>query len=391
MDINGTINIKNSLNPHLDISLNSTKLNNLQNSSQILSAEMQEWLDGAEWDGWDEQKFREEFMEEIKARIFRMEMYKIVIPMFLTASILAILANLVVIAALRSAKVIRTATVVLILSLTFSDICIVVSLSLLYNSYMPIVLEADVNPCISLTLELLRTGGMISATLHLLLIALHHFVGIARPQTPRSAGQDRRALFACLIAWIAPFSVLLFLSLGIKGQGYWNCQHVDFYHSRLFRLFVSFLLVAIFLLITSFYICLLVKLRANRKRFSNKNESIHGQRKSSLEKNRREMRTTVTAILICASFFLGWAPAAILFALTCEDCGVLLDRKSFRAIFLLSCLQLAFILLKSFLNPLIYSLRVPDVDTQVRLFRRKLQNSFGGTFIRLRNPPTVEL
>jgi len=97
---------------------------------------------------------------------------------------------------------------------------------------------------------------MISATLHLLLIALHHFVGIARPQTPRSAGQDRRALFACLIAWIAPFSVLLFLSLGIKGQGYWNCQHVDFYHSRLFRLFVSFLLVAIFLLITSFYICL---------------------------------------------------------------------------------------------------------------------------------------
>uniref|UniRef100_A0A915M1T7 G-protein coupled receptors family 1 profile domain-containing protein n=1 Tax=Meloidogyne javanica TaxID=6303 RepID=A0A915M1T7_MELJA len=383
MDINGTINIKNSFNPHLDISSNSTKLNNLQNSSQILSAEMQEWLDGAEWNGWDEQKFREEFMEEIKARIFRMEMYKIVIPMFLTASILAILANLVVIAALRSAKVIRTATVVLILSLTFSDIwtSIVVSLSLLYNSYMPIVLEAD----------LLRTGGMISATLHLLLIALHHFVGIARPQTPRSAGQDRRALFACLIAWIAPFSVLLFLSLGIKGQGYWNCQHVDFYHSRLFRLFVSFLLVAIFLLITSFYICLLVKLRANRKRFSNKNESIHGQRKSSLEKNRREMRTTVTAILICASFFLGWAPAAILFALTCEDCGVLLDRKSFRAIFLLSCLQLAFILLKSFLNPLIYSLRVPDVDTQVRLFRRKLQNSFGGTFIRLRNPPTVEL
>ncbi|CAK5081536.1 unnamed protein product [Meloidogyne enterolobii] len=390
MDINSTIN---SLNPHLDISSNSTKLNNLQNSSQILSAEMQEWLDGAEWNGWDEQKFREEFMEEIKARIFRMEMYKIVIPMFLTASILAILANLVVIAALRSAKVIRTATVVLILSLTFSDIwtSIVVSLSLLYNSYMPIVLEADVNPCISLTLELLRTGGMISATLHLLLIALHHFVGIARPQTPRSAGQDRRALFACLIAWIAPFSVLLFLSLGIKGQGYWNCQHVDFYHSRLFRLFVSFLLVAIFLLITSFYICLLVKLRANRKRFSNKNESIYGQRKSSLEKNRREMRTTVTAILICASFFLGWAPAAILFALTCEDCGVLLDRKSFRAIFLLSCLQLAFILLKSFLNPLIYSLRVPDVDTQVRLFRRKLQNSFGGTFIRLRNPPTVEL
>ena len=94
--------------------------------------------------------------------------------MFLTASILAILANLVVIAALRSAKVIRTATVVLILSLTFSDIwyvslfkfiyffylifrtSIVVSLSLLYNSYMPIVLEADVNPCISLTLEVIN-------------------------------------------------------------------------------------------------------------------------------------------------------------------------------------------------------------------------------------------
>ncbi|KAF7637794.1 G_PROTEIN_RECEP_F1_2 domain-containing protein [Meloidogyne graminicola] len=366
---------------------NSTLINLLNSSEIIINAEIQEWLNSAEW---DEERFREEFMEEIKARIFRMEMYKIVIPMFLIASIFAILANLIVIAALRSAKVIRTATVVLILSLTFSDIwtSIVVSLSLLYNSYMPIVLEADVNPCISLTLELLRTGGMISATLHLLLIALHHFTGIAFPQTPRAAGQDRRAFYACLIAWIGPFSVLLFLSLGIKGQGYWNCQYVDFYHSRLFRLFVSFLLVAIFILITFFYICLLFKLRANRKRFINKNE---GQKKSSLEKNRREMRTTITAILICASFFLGWAPAAILFALTCENCGILLDRRSFKTIFLLSCLQLAFILLKSFLNPLIYSLRVPDIDTQVRIFRHRILNSFGGKFINLRNPPTVEL
>lgn len=135
-----------------------------------------------------------------------------------------------------------------------------------------------------------------SATLHLLLIAIHHIRGILHP-VPDPNCQLRRTRIACVFAWLGPFFTLLALSLAFPGQGFWSqhCQRVDFYHSRLFRICVSLLLVSIFLVITSCYVrlvCLSVELmilsfqllilRANRQRFI-KNDSLCAKRRVSLK------------------------------------------------------------------------------------------------------------
>ncbi|CAK5042293.1 unnamed protein product [Meloidogyne enterolobii] len=81
-------------------------------------------------------------------------MYQVVIPAFLFLSLLAVIANSLVILALKASRV-RNATVTLLLSLTFSDIwsSSVMALSLLINSYLPTVLHTQPRPCVSLSLE----------------------------------------------------------------------------------------------------------------------------------------------------------------------------------------------------------------------------------------------
>jgi len=295
-------------------------------------------------------------------------MYKIVIPIFLVISGFAVIANALVIIALRMTKV-RNATVTLILSLTISDIWTssIVALSLLYNSYLPIVKGTYPDPCFSLTLEMLRTGGLITGTLHLLLISIHHYIGIVKPYTDKQKLKNI-SFILCIIAWLAPLTVLFSLACFIPGQGYHDdCMNVAFYHAREFRLSVSILLVIIFIFITWCYIKLLLLLRT---------QAAHWRTSRSAQKRvSRENKTLWTTILICSSFFIGWAPATIHFTITCDTCD-LLRQQRFRVLFFFSCIQLSFILGKSLMNPLIYSLRIPEVDAELRELIHKYTSPF---------------
>uniref|UniRef100_A0A7E4V9Y3 G_PROTEIN_RECEP_F1_2 domain-containing protein n=1 Tax=Panagrellus redivivus TaxID=6233 RepID=A0A7E4V9Y3_PANRE len=293
---------------------------------------------------------------------YRVHMYKIVIPIFLVVSGFAVIANALVILALRMTKV-RNATVTLILSLTVADMWTssIVAISLLYNSYLPMVKGTYPNPCFSLALEMLRTGGLITSTLHLLLISIHHYIGIVRPYTDKRKMRNV-ATALCITVWLAPLIVLFGLASSISGQGFHNCMDVRFYHSRLFRVAVSSLLIAIFVFIIFCYTKLLLLLRA---------QANHWKASRSAQKRvSRENRTLWTTILICSSVFIGWAPATIHFTITCDTCD-LLKEQQFRVLFLFSCVQLSFILGKSLMNPLIYSLRIPEVDMQLKSLMHK--------------------
>uniref|UniRef100_A0AC35FPS6 G-protein coupled receptors family 1 profile domain-containing protein n=1 Tax=Panagrolaimus sp. PS1159 TaxID=55785 RepID=A0AC35FPS6_9BILA len=293
---------------------------------------------------------------------FRNKHYQIIVPIFLIICIFAVIANAIVINALRMTRV-RNATVTLILSLTISDIWTssIVACSLLYNSYLPIVKGTYPNPCFSLTLEMLRTGGLITGTLHLLLISVHHYIGIIRPYTDK---QKLRTVASalCVIAWLSPLAVLFGLASFIPEQGYHDCMNVEFYHSRLFRMSISGLLILIFLFITWCYFRLIIILRS---------QAHHWKASRSAQKRvSRENKTLTTTILICSSFFIGWAPATIHFTITCDTCELLKEQK-FRVLFFFSCIQLSFILGKSLLNPLIYSIRIPEIEQQLEAMKDK--------------------
>ncbi|KAF7638519.1 G_PROTEIN_RECEP_F1_2 domain-containing protein [Meloidogyne graminicola] len=301
---------------------------------------------------------------------YRIKMYQVVIPAFLFLSLLAVIANFLVILALKASRV-RNATVTLLLSLTCSDIwsSSVMALSLLINSYLPTVLHTQPKPCISLALEMLRTGGLLTAALHLLLIALNHCVGIVRPHMDKNYLR-RLAFLLCIFAWSFPSACLFILSLSRPNQGLFNCERVDFYNEKIFRWAVAGFLTILFLAITLCYARLLYLMHSRNINNSNNNSSssiiIQSIKKNNLNerKRKRERRTLWTTLLICISFLLGWAPASILFAITCSECNILNNIGSFRLLFGLSCVQLSFLLAKSLLNPLIYSLRIPEVREQ---------------------------
>ncbi|KAL7076602.1 hypothetical protein ACQ4LE_004660 [Meloidogyne hapla] len=313
---------------------------------------------------------------------YRVKMYQVVIPAFLFLSLLAVIANSLVILALKASRV-RNATVTLLLSLTFSDIwsSSVMALSLLINSYLPTVLHTQPRPCVSLSLEMLRTGGLLTAALHLLLIALNHCVGIVRPHMDKHRLR-RIAFLFCICAWSFPSIILFILSLSRPNQGLFNCERVDFYNEKIFRWAVAGLLAILFLAITLCYARLLCLMHSrnivNNKSINSNNGSLPQSARSNNNNNerkrRRERRTLWTTLLICASFLLGWAPASVLFAITCSECRLLNSIGSFRLLFGLSCIQLSFLLAKSLLNPLIYSLRIPEVREQFNRQINRMQS-----------------
>uniref|UniRef100_A0A0K0E4H5 G_PROTEIN_RECEP_F1_2 domain-containing protein n=1 Tax=Strongyloides stercoralis TaxID=6248 RepID=A0A0K0E4H5_STRER len=296
--------------------------------------------------------------------------YRIVVPIFLTMCIMGVLANAIVIMALIKTKV-RTPTVTIISSLSFSDMWTssVVAASLLYNSYLPILYQTfEINPCISLTLELFRTGGLITGTLHLLIISIHHYIGITRPYYKRA--YTTKTFIVCTLIWIIPPLFLIILASSFKNQGFRDCWEFDnFYHTRIFRVAVSSIIVIIFFIITFCYARMIYLLRLKRKKW---------QSKSATNKTRNDNRTVLTTVWICLSFFIGWAPATLQFSITCSTCHLMRYEtvQGYKLIFYFSCLQLTFLLGKTLMNPLIYSFRIPEVERELHRMHSGIKNFF---------------
>uniref|UniRef100_A0AC35U7H0 G_PROTEIN_RECEP_F1_2 domain-containing protein n=1 Tax=Rhabditophanes sp. KR3021 TaxID=114890 RepID=A0AC35U7H0_9BILA len=300
--------------------------------------------------------------------------YRIAVPIFLCLCILGVMANAVVIVALISTKV-RTPTVTIISSLTLSDMwtSCVVAASLVYNSYIPMYYpDIYFDPCLSLAMELFRTGGLITGTLHLLIISIHHYIGITKPYYRRE--YTIQTLFACLLAWIMPFLFLTILASSFSNQGFRNCwEPNNFYQTRVFRLSVSALIVLIFVIIIFCYVRMVSSriylLRQQRKKF---------QSRSASNKTKSDNRTVYTTVLICSSFFIGWAPATIQFAITCYHCSFIKVNtiQDYKLLFYFSCLQLTFMMGKTLMNPLIYSFRIPEVDRELVKLHKKISTLF---------------
>lgn len=97
----------------------------------------------------------------------------------------------------------------------------------------------------------------------MLLIAIHHYISMLKPHTDRkklkrlgkigSSIEIFLATSLCLISWALPSMVLFILASSFPGQGFYECQVVDYYHSQIFRSSVAGLLSSIFIIMTWCY------------------------------------------------------------------------------------------------------------------------------------------
>lgn len=334
------------------------------------------------------------------------DMYSVAVPVYVAICVLVMIANATVLCAARAIK--NTAkehpTLPLTLSLAVADLwtSVVMAFSFVYNSYLFFVFGITANACVSLAFEAVRMGGLITGSLHLLALAIIHYMTIRFPTSYQNIVTSKTNWATIILIWLAPpISLFIFMSSlpgkffrspYIRCQGY--CLRTGIWHTLEFRLVIFFAFFSPFILMSIFYLMFLILFRRQERKFcrvpnSNSSSSTaelfkqQPRRHSSIKKQKsqrqqlqKSRRTFTTTLLIWFTFMLGWMPACSLFVLTCHTCPIPFPRETVdnvRAVFIMSVISNLFILCKSLVNPIIYAIRIPEI-------KMALTKRYGGCF-----------
>ncbi|KAJ1372065.1 hypothetical protein KIN20_034126 [Parelaphostrongylus tenuis] len=277
-------------------------------------------------------------------------LYEVCIPGIGMLCVLAAVLNIAIFLSRFYVKS-RSATLELTYSLALSDIwtSVVIAISLCWNSYKPVVLQIPhTSYCFPLTLEAFRTGGLLTGIIHLVALAVAHYLQIQRPFDHQKIFSLRTVQLIIFFIWaVPPLSLFVYFS-SWPEQGYRNeaCIGIEFYENLYFRAQISLIIIVLMITTSALYWKMLSKVSEVRS-------------KTTLAASARGRRTVVTATLIFGTFLIGWTPASILFLLTAD--GMPLHRKSGVLVNVLSTVVLINIMIKSLTNPIIYATRIPEI------------------------------
>lgn len=295
-------------------------------------------------------------------------LYKIVIPLLLTACILSLLFNVVIVISVRWVRKSLSPTLYLSLSLSVADAyaSLVLGLGLVVNSLLPIVYGVNLGPfnaCFVLVLEAFRLGGVVVAVLHLLALAINHYVGILRPLHYAATVTKGTVFWVIGAMWLFP--VVFFLSYFslVPEDGFQSpyCNSYEFLLRIPFRATVSVLFFVPLILMSIMYMHMFVVVKRHQRGVLQLSSSRH------LHKS---VKAIITTLLILGTYVLGWMPAVLYFILTCLDCAV-----PFMEIPLWVRIPVGFfinsmIVVKSFVDPIIYVVRMPEIKNAMKSLYR---------------------
>ncbi|VDM95426.1 unnamed protein product [Thelazia callipaeda] len=272
-------------------------------------------------------------------------LYMVCIPVIFVLCALAAFCNILVLLARLQIKK-RSGILELTFSLAASDTwtSVVVVASLFRNSYMPVVLGINYpSICFPLTLEVFRTGGLLTGLLHLSTLAVYHLVAITYPFNHRKLLSRQRTYLIIILMWSIPPTALLIYFSAWPNQGYQtkNCLIVEFYNKLYFRMIISISIIALIFVTGIMYWKLLRKLQET---------CVKNARTS------RKRRTIITSGLIFGTFLIGWFPASLLYVLTAQGMPLHQVQSIWVNVFALMTLML--IMAKSITNPIIYAVRL---------------------------------
>lgn len=211
--------------------------------------------------------------------------------------------------------------------------------------------------CLPLGVELVRLGGMSTAVLHLLTVSVNHYLNIVAPFHYKSIVTRPVAILCALLLWTGPLACLFVYSLSDPNFGLRAplCLPLDEFNRFRFRIVFLSTYSACFIAMLFIYVhigVILTRMQAQ----------LHGK-SVQLQKKKK---TINTAILIVITFFFGWIPGSVSFAVFCSDCVVAYPSahdsiELRRTVIVISTTVNFLILLKTFINPIIYGLRIPEI------------------------------
>ncbi|VDP40943.1 unnamed protein product [Soboliphyme baturini] len=296
-------------------------------------------------------------------QLWRMQAYSVAVPVFIGICFLVMISNMAVLLALRFIKIRMTSTLRLTISLVISDVwtSVVVAFSMVYNSYLTVVCHLPVSPCVALTFEAIRTGGLLTGCLHLLAIAANHHIVIVCPLVHHKIFSPCKTVAVIVLLWVVPPLALLTYFASVKNQGYQSpdgkCFKVAFFHQLKFRLAMFVVIFSFMLIMSGLYASVLYIQKKRYRRLSTDllNQQIYRKRK-----------TLFTTIIICGTFIVGWMPTSLIFLLTCATCPMAYYQMSaYTDVFALSVFANLCILSKSLINPIVYVVRIPEIKNAI--------------------------
>uniref|UniRef100_A0A915JUU7 G-protein coupled receptors family 1 profile domain-containing protein n=1 Tax=Romanomermis culicivorax TaxID=13658 RepID=A0A915JUU7_ROMCU len=323
---------------------------------------------------------------------FQRKVYSITIPVLLAYCSLCFLINAGVLCLIPYVKGRWNAVVKLTFSLALTDVftTAAMSFSLVHNSYLYFVFGIETNACVALTSEAARMGGFFAGLLHLVVLAVNHFVSIRYPFLYPHLLSPSRVKKLIRLMWILPVSCFLLLFSSIPGQAFLSpggkCQRLAFAYKLEYRVIVTSFILLLMSITVILYIFIYVTLhhveqRSNSlsgfivngaivtdtsRKFSTAATIAGHQRQENLLNRKRG--TLITSLLFAGTFFMGWFPTCLFFILTCDRCVYSFQKRTDSTVYVFGFLSAIFILTKTLLNPIIYAVRIPEI-------RRVLENA----------------
>lgn len=214
-----------------------------------------------------------------------------------------------------------------------------------------------------MVLEAFRLSGPVISVLHLLALAINHYLGIVRPLHYASMVTKRMAIFVIAIVWTLPcFYTIIYFS-SVPGQGFQSssCTPYRFLGENPFRMLYSFIIFIPLVPMCFMYTHIFIIVKRHQQGLSRYSSD------PSLKKN---IKATVTTLLILGTYILGWIPAVIFYITVCSNCIVDPRTVPKDNMLAFAILTNCFVLLKSFLDPLIYAARTREIRDALKRIKR---------------------
>ncbi|XP_067140297.1 adrenocorticotropic hormone receptor-like [Centruroides vittatus] len=297
---------------------------------------------------------------------FQRDLYRVVVPMMLSACLLAAFLNILILLSAHWVRRSLSPTLYFSLSLALTDAynSIILGTGLIINSLLPIVYSVyfmgSFYRCSALILEAFRMTGLMVSVLHLLALAVNHYIGILRPLHYAATVTRRGAGITIIIMWIVPVVFFFIYFSSVPGQGFLSlrCQNMDFLIYRTFHLTVSLLFFFPLILLSFIYVHIYLVVRQHQRGLLSF---------PSARQFHKNVKAIITTLLILGTYLLGWIPAVFTFVLICKDCVIPFHTVSKDILLGAAIFSNAMIVLKCLINPIIYAARMPEIKEALKV------------------------
>lgn len=291
---------------------------------------------------------------------WKISLYRSLVPVMLICCVISFCTNLSILIAVRWVRRSLSPTLCFSVSLAVSDAyaSLVLGVGLLLNSLLPIGFNIHLGTyCTILVLEGFRLGGVIVSILHLLMLAVNHYLGIIRPLHYASTMTKRNALLSIFFMWILPLIFIFAYFASVPGEGFQSegCNIMNFLFLKKFRLMIGSLIFAPLFLMLIMYVHMFIVVYQHNQAL----QQYQGSRNF-----RQNVKAAITTLVIIGTYTIGWMPAICFFIIVCNDCVVDLHEWRMRdekAILVITIIINTLMIFKYMVNPIIYATRMRDI------------------------------